>query len=480
MTLGVAFVVAGCSAAADNATLDQDGNYFPPTGDWERKAPADVGVNAERLQAAIDFAIESENPQPRELSAALLQSWGREPHNEIIGPVEPRGDVTGIIVKDGYIIAEWGDLEAVDMTFSVSKSFLSTTVGLAYDRDLIPDLHRPVREQVLAEMFESDLNRQITWDHLLRQTSDWEGTLWDKPDWADRPPPASRMSIEEYRAREHNIPGTAYKYNDVRVNLLALAALHVWQRPLPEVLAEHVMGPIGATDTWHWEGYTNSYVDIGGEQVQSVSGGGHWGGGMFINALDQARFGYLTLRNGKWNGETILSDEWMDLARTPTDVNPGYGFMNFFLNGPDVERKRFPSAPATAYAHLGAGTNMVYVDQENDLVIVARWVAGPGVLDGIVQRVLAAIDSDEGVTDEPEGEGEHTLNIRCGSRTSRINVRSIGRLAHQPHQRAIYRSRLALTFVASGTTTGGVRPTSASRRYRRPKPDATHPRPSQR
>ena len=44
------------------------------------------------------------------------------------------------------------------------------------------------------------------------------------------------------------------------------------------------MDEIGASNTWRWYGYENSYVVIDGQIVQSVSGGGHWGGGMFINA----------------------------------------------------------------------------------------------------------------------------------------------------------------------------------------------------
>jgi hypothetical protein len=77
-------------------------------------------------------------------------------------------------------------------------------VGNKSDRFGAPDF---------LSLFDTPHSRAITWDHHLRQTSDWEGTLLGKPDWADRP---------------RNTPGTAYKYNDVRVNVLALAALNVW------------------------------------------------------------------------------------------------------------------------------------------------------------------------------------------------------------------------------------------------------------
>jgi CubicO group peptidase (beta-lactamase class C family) len=236
----------------------------------------------------------------------------------------------------------------------------------------------------VIELFETDHNRKITWDHLLRQTSDWEGTLWGKPDWADRPVAGASA---EWMTRKRNEPGTVYKYNDTRVNVLALAMLNIWRRPLPQILKEKLMDPIGASNSWRWTGYENSWVVMDGTAVQSVSGGSHFGGGLFISALDQARFGYLTLRNGKWNDNQLISEAWLKMARTPTPVQPTYGFMNYFLN---TDKKMYPSAPATAFAHVGAGTNMIYVDQENDLVIVARWIQDRSC-DGLIQRVLKSI-----------------------------------------------------------------------------------------
>jgi CubicO group peptidase (beta-lactamase class C family) len=149
------------------------------------------------------------------------------------------------------------------------------------------------------------------------------------------------------------------------VNVLALAALHVWRRPLPQVLRDYVMDPIGASNTWRWYGYENSWVNVDGVKVQSVSGGGHWGGGMWISALDQARFGLFTLRRGKWKDQQLLSDAWVTMALTPTEAQPTYGFMNWFLN---TGQQRVPSAPETSFFHLGAGTNMVYCDPEHDIV----------------------------------------------------------------------------------------------------------------
>jgi CubicO group peptidase (beta-lactamase class C family) len=381
--------------------------YFPgPGDDWERRAPRQLGLDSARLQEAIAFAVASEAKAPRDLEEAHYRTFGREPYGEAVGPFKTRGDPTGVILRNGYIVAEWGDPQRVDMTFSVTKSFLSTTVGLAYDRRMIRSVNDRVRDYMgpivalapgarydraerpgggttLLEPFESAHNRTITWDHLLRQTSDWEGTLWGKPEWADRP----SQNAAEWRTRARVAPGSVYEYNDVRVNALALAALQVWRRPLPEVLRELVMDPIGASNTWRWIGYEGAWVLMDGQAVQSVPGGGHWGGGMFISARDMARFGYLTLRRGKWRDRQLLSDEWVRMALTPTPAQPTYGFMNWFVN---TDRKYVPSAPATAFVHVGNGTNIIYCDPEHDLVAVVRWIEN-GAVDGFVQRLLAAV-----------------------------------------------------------------------------------------
>ena len=186
--------------------------------------------------------------------------------------------------------------------------------------------------------------------------------------------------------RERVAPGSAYEYNDTRVNVLALAALNVWRRPLPEVLREYVMDPIGASPTWRWYGYDNSWVVLDGQMIQSVSGGGHWGGGMFISAYDQARFGLLTCRNGRWGAHQVIPESWIRESRTPTVAQPDYGFMNYFLN---TGKRRLPSASENVFMHLGNGTNAIICDPDRDLVVVARWIEN-AALDGLMQRVLAS------------------------------------------------------------------------------------------
>lgn len=376
--------------------------YYPPAGAWEQRKPEQVGLTARAVDSAVAIARGSENPTPHDLLEAQRITFGREPFGEAIGPFRDRSGVGGLIIKGGYIVAEWGDPDRVETTHSVTKSFVTTTVGLAFDRKMIRDIKDPVRGYMapivavkgvafsafeMLEPFESEHNRKITWEHLLRQSSDWQGTLWGKPDWADRfrlPQGSTDTNAVINRARTE--PGSKFVYNDVRVNLMALASLNVWRRPLPQVLKENVMDPIGASNSWRWYGYDNSWVLMDGALVQSVAGGGHWGGGMMINARDMARFGYLTLRGGKWRDAQIISAEWIRMSRSPGPANDAYGFANYFLN---TGKKSLPHAPESAFYHLGNGSNIVYVDEVNDLVIVARWMNNMRSLDGMV-KVLTA------------------------------------------------------------------------------------------
>lgn len=379
--------------------------YFPPANQWEQRPARSLGLDSAKIAEAIQFAIANEAKLPRNQELAQAMSFGKEPFSDGIGPFAERGAPTGVIVYKGYIIAEWGEPNRPDQTHSVTKSFLSAVIGLAYDKGMIKNLDdaiagyvpliEPYNEQVyrspddigrpqLINLFASAHNQKITWDHMLRQTSDWEGTLWGKPDWADRP--ADKPN--EWLTRLRNEPGAVWKYNDTRVNALALAATCVWHKPLPDVLRENIMQPIGASNSWHWTGYRNSWIVLDGKLIQSVSGGGHFGGGMFINAYDMARFGWLTLNKGNWNGKQLLSEKWLQMATTPTKANPGYGFMNYFLN---TEKKLLPSASEEVFVHIGNGTNMIYVDRKHELVAVVRWIEN-NAMDGFVKRLLSAFD----------------------------------------------------------------------------------------
>ncbi len=364
---------------ASGAALAQS-TYYPARGDWERRTPEEVGMNAERLAEAIAFAESHETTKPMDFSDQET-IFGR-----LLGPIpDERAHTNGLVIRHGYIVAEFGDTTKVDPTYSAAKSYLATLAGLAVDRGLIRDLQDPVRLYVDDGGYDSPQNEQVTWHHHLQQTSEWEGELWDrKHDFVG----TERFGQGERGSRELQTPGTYYEYNDVRINRLALSLMRVFGRPLPEVLKEEIMDPIGASDTWRYLGYENSWVDIDGQRMQSVTGGTRWGGGIWINSYDHARFGLLMLRSGKWRDRVLISEQWMERATTRGDVGPDYGYL-WWLNS---EGRAWPDAPRTAYRASGHGSNTVWIDPEHDLVVVWRWHQGLASNE-FYRQIIEAIES---------------------------------------------------------------------------------------
>ena len=358
--------------------------YYPDTT-WQTKNPSELKINATLLDSAVSFAIHNETRTDYDLRIANLRAYANEPDYRIAGPMRERGKPAGIILKNGYIVAQWGDVKRVDMTFSVTKSFLSTVAGLAVDDHLIKNIDEKVNEYVWDGKFDGSHNSKITWRHLLNQSSDWSGCLFDVCDWADRPPRTG--TIDDWKNRKLLEPGSAFEYNDVRVNLLAYSLLEVIRKPLPVVLRERIMDPIGASTTWRWYGYDNSFVNVDGQMIESVSGGGHFGGGLFISTVDQARFGLLFLRKGKWKNKQLISEQWVNSVNQPSSANPSYGLM-WWTN----QANALGDISKNIYYANGFGGNFIVVDNEHDLVIAVRWLE-PGRLSEFVRLVVKAVES---------------------------------------------------------------------------------------
>lgn len=358
-----------------------------PRDEWRVEAPSVLGFDSSRLAEAVQFAVDSELDWPTDISQLVARA-DPPPFNKPFGPTKPRGSAAGMVVREGVVAATWGDPDRVDVTFSATKSYLSTCVGLAFDKGLIEDLDAPVCSTVTCDEFAGEHNRQITWRHLLQQTSEWSGTLFDIPDSVDHNRSVMQGDVADSpkkgEARQLRTPGSYWEYNDVRVNALGFAALHVFREPLVDVLHREIMDRIGATHTWEWHPYDNAYVEIDGQFMPSVPGGAHWGGGIWISASDHARFGHLWLNRGQWGDRRLLSEAWIEAALTPCPVNPRYGFM-WWLN---ADQQAWPKASSGAFAAQGAGGNVVCVIPEHALVVVTRWAQDPGaVIDRVIQSL---------------------------------------------------------------------------------------------
>ncbi|MFD6795963.1 MULTISPECIES: serine hydrolase domain-containing protein [Prauserella salsuginis group] len=289
-------------------------------------------------------------------------------HREVVGPLLPGGGPSGLVSFRGAVIAEWGDVDRPEMCFSVTKTVLSAVAGAASDRGLLPDVHAPVEDTVDLPV---RLGPDLTWRHLLQQTSGWAGELWGKPAHVDA------QSLRDGGSAAYAEPGAAWAYNDVRVNLLALALTALWRRPLAEVARTELFDPIGASPTWSWHGYREATIAVDGTELSVVSGGAHWGGGLWMSTADLLLLGELFLERGSWHGKQVLSTEWIDASWRPCSVNPDYGYL-WWLND---RLHVFADAPATGRCARGCGDrHLLWVDPARELVIVSRWSDSVGLL----------------------------------------------------------------------------------------------------
>ena len=370
--------------------------YFPERLDWQKKKPEEVGMDSALIAEAVKIAIAAEaQDAERRVASFRRNSFGKEPFNTIIGPLGSRR-------RRRPDHPQWlhrrrmGRSGAGDMTDSVTKTFLTTIVGLAFQKGLIKDVNDYARDYMPPDI---DLFAPSTTARSMGSPAAADQRLAGHAvGQAGLGRPPGRREAGEWANRQLWEPGTHFKYNDVRVNVLALAALQVWREPLPDVLREEVMEPIGASSTWRWYGYDNSWVEIDGKKVQSVSGGGHWGGGMFINVYDMARFGYLFLRNGKWKDREIVSPR-MD----PDGAHARERQCHLRLREL-VSEHRPQAAPGRAGdggALHGNGANIIYIDWENDIVAVFRWIAGDGT-NSSVAKIIASLKAPAKTTTSSE------------------------------------------------------------------------------
>ncbi len=365
--------------------------YFPPAaGQWQHRKPSELGMDDGAIAAAIVWAQTQETDWPKDFSKQ------EETFGKPLGPLPTtRASTNGVIIKNGYIIAEFGETTAVDPTYSVAKSYLSTILGLAIDRGMIKSITDPVADSIHDGGYDPALsphNHKVTWQNHATQTSEWQGDMFGKSD--------TFLGVEQYgkgamKPREIREPGTYFEYNDVRINRFSLSLLRVWKRPLPDVLKTEIMDPIGASSTWKWVPYDNATVQIedpAGKVVPmpSVSGGTRWGGGLWISTLDHARFGLLVCRKGNWDGKQIVSKEWLRAATRPhpelAGAKPDYGYL-WWLNTEGA----WPAAPKSSFAAIGAGSNTIWIDPEHDLVVVWRWHKGGDTQAEFYKKILGAI-----------------------------------------------------------------------------------------
>ncbi len=245
---------------------------------------------------------------------------------------------------------------------SVTKSVTSAALGIAMDEGLLGGVDTPVMPFFEAyEPYVTDARKESTTleDFLtMRSGLNWTTTggyeseehstiqLEASDEWI-------RFVLEQ---PTDTIPGMRYQYNDGVSVLLGKILREATGQRIDEWARERLFEPIGIED-FHWKITPDGEADTEG--------------GLYLSTEDLARFGYLFLRGGKWNGRQIVSREWVEASTAPvvTDVapdndrpDPGYGYQWWV---PDHE-----DGTTRVFAGNGYGGQFVIVSPEHDIVAV--------------------------------------------------------------------------------------------------------------
>jgi CubicO group peptidase (beta-lactamase class C family) len=328
-----AVLLAGCSQHATVIPMDTEtipvpeptptsaqGEYWPTDG-WRTSTPEAQGMDGATL-AGVVVAVKA---QKLDLDSLL-------------------------VIRNGYIVHEtyFGSQSANQrhIQYSVTKSFISTLIGIALDRGSIERIDRPVLEFFPGlEMQNPDPRKEkMTLEDLLTMRS---GLLWNDSDQDFENLFRSADWVQYmFDLPLMQTPGTVFTYCSGCTNLLSAVLQKAAGMTALDYARENLFGPLGITDL-RWES-DPSGTSIGG-----------WG--LYITPRDMAKLGYLYLHGGEWDGAQVVPADWVSEAtreHTSTGGNLGYGYQWWTYPKWD------------AYAALGRDGQTIFVIPESDLIVV--------------------------------------------------------------------------------------------------------------
>ncbi len=335
-TLFLLVLALGCgdSAVAPGETArDVD-----RTGEWPTGLPEDHGFDAERLEAAADALAE---PSTRAL----------------------------LVVHDGEIVLErYYEGHRPEMplpVFSVTKSFASTLVGVA---EQLGHLHREDRATRYIAEWIGGPSADLTVRSLMTGDS---GRTWDfagdyPGSFSGQPAPADLTAYALGRGQQFPA-GTTWQYNQMAIQCL--------DRVLSTATGGSTLEFARAFFDRLGMDHTSADTDEVGQMTLAY--------GVSSTARDLARLGWLYLREGQWDGETVLSREFVRAAtRAANPVNDNYGYL-FWLNAEGnwyepvtlvyhETGKVYPSAPADVFVASGFLGQLILVSPSERLIIVRQ------------------------------------------------------------------------------------------------------------
>ena len=316
-------LLSGCSRSPTRSapTLAATNSVYWPTDAWRTSSPEEQGMDSQKLAQMLE-AI-----QQQRLNFHSL-----------------------LIIRHGYLVSEtyFGTYQADTRheLYSCTKSFVSTLIGIALDQGIIDRTDHRVLDFFPGRTFDhlDSLKEAITLDDLLtmRAGLDWqEGdpayrAMYQSKDWV-------QFVLDESMAQA---PGSLFNYCSGCSHVLSTILQQATGRNPRDFAEQYLFKPLGISN-FKWDSDADG-IPIGG-----------WG--LQLTPRDMAKLGYLYLRNGQWDGQQVVSAQWVENAtqkHTETGNGLGYGYQWWTV----------PSLGA--YAALGLYGQMIFVNPESDLIIV--------------------------------------------------------------------------------------------------------------
>jgi CubicO group peptidase (beta-lactamase class C family) len=293
------------------------------------------------------------------------------------------------IIRHGYLVGEWyangARADTLFNLYSCTKSFTGTAYGLLFEdvrQGRLPasanvDLDSPAYLYIPAGYPLTDPQKErITLRHLLSMSSGIPGESIGifgasaapginafEAALGRFPLKSSQVSGPLWTSTLAAEPGSKWDYSDPAFAHLGLAFNQITGQEMSQFLRARLFGPIGIENaSWEILGLDDGRI---GPHVMPM-------GGLHLTARDMARFGYLMLRGGAWEGQQLVAPWWIELAtRNSQPMNPHYG-LTWWLNSAGL----WPDAPRDAFAAMGFNTNLCCVIPSLDMVVV-RLGLGP-------------------------------------------------------------------------------------------------------
>jgi CubicO group peptidase (beta-lactamase class C family) len=341
-----------------------------PSNGWSTTTPEKAGVDSTELASMVDN-LQSQN----------VHSF--------------------VLVRNGNIIAEGynsdHDYTTAQDVYSVTKSITSALIGKAIDDKLIQNVDQPISNYLPELNQDADPRKKdILLSHILTMTS---GFSWNNDNDVSSKAMTSSTDWIKYVLGLPLVadPGTSFTYNNGGVHLLSAILEKAIGKKEAQYAKEVLFNPLGIKN-YIWQ------TDPGGHSIGSF--------GLSITARDMAKFGYLYLMNGNWEGSQLIPKQWVkkstsqylrftDSAANQTEI--GYGYLWWLRKGDYGVKEK--TVVSDMYSADGSGGQRIFVMPEQNMVAVfTANNPDPFFADALIDKfIVPSVKSDKALPPNPDG-----------------------------------------------------------------------------